>query len=96
MVINIYLDTKIILNCQEAQLHLEVVLDPVVHIVDGVCVYLTLLKNVPINSAGSKTYVWTLRSTFYNVRELSYILKWAWTLLLALYVVGVGVHQALM
>ena len=34
-----------------------------------------------------KTYIWTPRSTFYDARELSYTLKWLWTLLLALLVV---------
>ena len=48
MVKNIYIDTKIILNCQKAKLHLHlaVVLDPVVGIVVGV--YLTFLKSVLI------------------------------------------------
>ena len=80
---NIYVDTKInILKCQGAELHLEVDLDPVVGIVIGVGVHLAVLKPVPINSALSKTYIWTPRSTFYDAWELSYTLKWTWTLLL--------------
>ena len=65
MVKNIYIDTKIILNCQKAELHLhlEVALDPVVGIVVGVGVHRAVLKPVPINSAWSKTYIWTPRST---------------------------------
>ena len=66
------------------ELHLEVALDPVVGIVIGVEVHLTVLKPLPINSAWSKTYTWTPRSIFYDVRELRYTLKWSWTLLLAL------------
>ena len=94
MVKNIYLDIKInLLQCQGAELHLEVALDHDVCIVVGVGVHLTVLKPVPINSAWSKTYIWTLRSTFYNVRELSYTLKWAWTLLLALLLVLVYIGQ---
>ena len=88
MVENIYLDTKInLLRCQGAELHLEVAVDHVVDIVVGVGVHLTVLKPVPINSAWSKTYIWTPRSTFYNARELSYTLKWPWTMLLALFLV---------
>ena len=78
MVKNIYLDTKInILRCQGAELHLEVGLDPVVGIVVGVGVHWAVLKPVPINSAWSKTYSLTLRSTLNDVRELSYTLKWS-------------------
>ena len=44
MVKNIYLDTKIILlQCQEAELHLEVALDHVIGSVVGVGVHLTVL-----------------------------------------------------
>ena len=58
MVKNIYLDTKInILRCQGAELHLKVGLDPVVGIVVGVGVHQALMKYVPVNSAGSKTYI---------------------------------------
>ena len=95
MVKNIYLDTKLgqnidldtkinLLWCLGAELQLEVALDPVVGIVIGVEVHLTVLKPLPINSAWSKTYTWTPRSIFYDVRELRYTLKWSWTLLLAL------------
>ena len=81
MVKNIYLDTKInLLRCQGAELHLEVALDPVVSIIDGVGVHRAVLKPVSINSAWSKTYILTPRSTLYDVRELSYSLKWLWTL----------------
>ena len=77
MVKNIYFDIKInLLQCQGAELHLEVGLDPVVGIAVGVDVHYAVLKPVPINSAWSKTYIWTPRSTFYDVRELSYTLKW--------------------
>ena len=76
MVKNIYLATKIkLLQCQGAELHLEVALDHVAGIVDGVGVDRVVLKPVPINSAWSKTYIWTSRSTFYNASELSYTLK---------------------
>ena len=59
MVKNIYLNTKIVLNCEkvELHLHLEVALDLVVGIVVGV--HLTFLKSVLINSEWSKTYIWT-------------------------------------
>ena len=88
MVKNIYLDTKInLLRCQGAELHLEVALDPVVSIIDGVGVHRAVLKPVPINSAWLKTYIWTPRSTFYDARKLSYTLKWPWTMLLALFFV---------
>ena len=81
MVKNIYLDTKInLVRCQGAELHLEVALDPVVGIVGGVGVHRAVLKPVPINSAWSKTYIWTPRSTFYDARELSYTLKWSWAM----------------
>ena len=94
MVKNIYLDTKInLLWCQGAELHIEVALDHVVGIVVVVGVHLTVLKPVPINSAWSKTYIWTPRSTFYDSRELSYTLKWPWTLLLALLLVLVYIWQ---
>ena len=52
-------------------------LDPLVSIVDGVGVHWAVLKPVPINSAWSKTYSLTLRSTLNDVRELSYTLKWS-------------------
>ena len=79
MVKNIYMDTKInLLQCQEGKLHLEVALDHVV----GVGVYLAVLKPVPVKSAWSKSYIWTPRSTFNDARELSYIWKWPWTMLL--------------
>ena len=55
-----------------AELHLKVALDPVVGIVVGVGVHWAVLKPVPIYSAWSKTYIWTPRSTLYNVRESSY------------------------
>ena len=65
-------------------LHLKMALDPVVVIIDGVGVHRAVLKPVPINSAWSKTYILTQKSTFYNVRELSYTLKkWPWTMLSA-------------
>ena len=47
-------------------------LDHVVGLVVGVGVHRAVLKPVPINSACSKTYIWTPRSTLYNVREPSY------------------------
>ena len=85
MVKNKYLDTKInLLQCQGAELHIEVALDHVVAIVVGVGVSLEVLNPVLVNSAWSKTYIWTPRSAFYNAMELSYSLKWPWTLLLAL------------
>ena len=88
MVKNIYLDTKInLLRCQAAELHLDVVQDHVVSIVVGVGVHLAVLKPVPINSAWWKTYIWTPKSTFYNAMELSYTLKWPWTMLMALLLV---------
>ena len=94
MVKNIYVDTKInLLWCQGAELHLEVAIDHVVDIVVGVGVHLTVLKPVPINSAWSKTYIWTPRSNFYNARELSYTLKWPRTMLLALFLVLVYIWQ---
>ena len=43
-----------------------------------------VLKPDPINSAWSKTYIWTPRSTFYDASEQSYIWKWPWTMLLLL------------
>ena len=42
-------------------------LDPVVGIVVGVGVHLPALKPVPINSAWSKTYILTPKSSFYDV-----------------------------
>ena len=70
MVKNIYLDIKInLLQCQRAELHLKVALDHVVGIGLGVGVHLTVLWPVPINSAWSKTYIWTSRSTFYDARK---------------------------
>ena len=78
------MDTKInLLQCQAAELHL----DHAVGIVDGVGVHLAVLKPVPINSTWSKTYIWTPKSTFYNAMELSYTLKWPWTMLMALLLV---------
>ena len=38
-------------------------------------VHQAVLKPVTINSAWSKTYIWTLRSTFYDARELSYTIS---------------------
>ena len=38
----------------------------------GVGLHLAVLKHVPVNSAWSKTYIWTPRSTFYDARKLSY------------------------
>ena len=94
MVKNIYLDTKInILRCQGAESHLEVGLDPIVGIVVGVGVHWAVLKPVPIYSAWSKTYIWTPRSTFYDARELSYTLKWLWTMLLPLFLVLVYIEE---
>ena len=88
MVKNIYLDTKInLLRCQGGELHLEVALDHAAGIVLGVGVYWAVLKPVPINSAWSKKYIWTPRSTFYNERKLSDPLKCLWTMLLALFLV---------
>ena len=72
---------------------LEVVLDSVVGIIDGVEVHWAVLKPVSINSAWSKTYILALRSTFYYVRELSYTLKWLWTLLLASFMVFGYIEQ---
>ena len=74
-------------RCQGAELHLEVALDCVVAFVLGVGVHWGVLKPVPINSAWLKTYIWPPRSNFYNARELSYTLKWPWTMLLALFLV---------
>ena len=54
-----------------AELHLEVALDPVVGIVLVVGVQLTVLKPDPINSAWSKTYIWTPKSSFYIARDMS-------------------------
>ena len=65
MVKNIYLDTKInLLWCQGAEIHLEVVLDPVVGIVVDVGVHVTVLKPVLINSAWSKTYILLVLSLY--------------------------------
>ena len=50
------------------ELNLEVALDPVVGIVVGVGVHVTVLKPVPINSAWPKTYIWTSKSSSYNAR----------------------------
>ena len=41
-------------------------------VVLGVSVHQTVLNPVPINSAWSKTYIWTPRSTFYDARRLRY------------------------
>ena len=61
MVKNIYLDIKInLVQCQGAEVHLEVNLDHVVGIVVGV--HWAVLKPVPINSARSKTCILTPRS----------------------------------
>ena len=88
MVKNIHLDTKIYLQlCQEAELHLEVAQDSVDGIVFDVGVHLAALIPFLVNSAWSKTYIWTPRSTLYDARELSYTLKWLWTKLLALFLV---------
>ena len=85
---NIYLDTKInLLQCKWAELHLEVALDHIVGIFLWVVVYRAVLKPIPINSAWLKTYIWTPRSTFYDAREVSYTLKWLWTMLLSLLLV---------
>ena len=73
MVKNKYLDTKInLLQCQGAELHIDVALDHVVAIVVGVGASLAVLNHVLVNSAWSKTYIWTPRSTFYDARKLSY------------------------
>ena len=73
MVKNIYMDTKInLLQCQAAELHLDVALDHAVGIVDGVGVHLAVLKPVPINSTWSKTFIWIPSSTFYGVGQMSY------------------------
>ena len=97
MVKNIYLDIKInLLQCQGAELHLEVALDHVVGIVVGVVcvgVHLEVLKPVPVNSVWSKTFIWTPRSTFYDSQEPSYTLKWPWTMLLAVLLVLVYIWQ---
>ena len=94
MVKNRYLDTKFnLLWCQEAELHLEVALDHVVGSVVVISVHLAVLKPVPVNSAWSKTYIWTPRSTFYDARKLSYTLKWPWTMSLAVLVVLVYISQ---
>ncbi len=94
MVKNIYLDTKInLLRWKGAELHLEVAMVHVVGIVLGVGVHRAVLKPVPINSGWSKTYIWTPRTTFYDARELSYTLKWLWTMLLALLLVLVYIGQ---
>ena len=68
-------------------------LDHAVGIVLGVGVHRAVLKPVPINSAWSKTYIWTPRSTFYDARKLSYTLKWPWTMSLAMLVVLVYISQ---
>ena len=58
--------TKInFIQSQEAELLLEVALDPVVG------VHWAVLIPVQINSAWKKTYLWTLRSTLYDANELS-------------------------
>ena len=94
MVKNIHLDIKInLLQCQGAELHLEVTLDHVVGIVAGVGVHRVVLKPVPINSAWSKTYIWTPRSTFHDARELSYTLKKLRTVLLPLFLVLVCIEE---
>ena len=94
MVKNIYPDTKIyILQCYEAELHLEVALDQFIGSVVGVCVHLAVLKHVPVNSAWSKTYIWTPRSTFYDARKENYTLKWPWTMSLAVLLVLVYTWQ---
>ena len=56
------------------------------HVIGGVGVHLAVLKCVPVNTALSRTYIWTPRSTFYNVRKLSYTLKLPWTMTMALLV----------
>ncbi len=68
-------------------------LDHVVDIVVGFGVYRVVLKPVPINSSWSKTYIWTPRSTFYDARELSYTLKWLWTMLLPLFLELVYIEE---
>ena len=50
-------------------------LDHVVGSFVGVDVHMEVLKPVPVNSAWSKTDIWTPRSTFYDARKLSYTLK---------------------
>ena len=63
MIKNIYLDTKInLLQCQGADLELEVDLNHGVGVVVGV--HSTVLKPVPINCAWLKTGIWTPKSTF--------------------------------
>ena len=54
------MDTK----SKGAELLLEVALDLVVGIVAGDALHLAVPKPVPINSAWSKTYMWTPRSAF--------------------------------
>ena len=94
MVKNKYLDTKInLLQCQGAELHIEVALDHVVAIFVGVGVSLEVLNHVLVNSAWSKTYISTPRSTFHDARELSYTLKWLWTVLLPLFLVLVYIEE---
>ena len=56
--------------------------DGIVVGVDGIGVHVAHLKSGPVNSAWSKTYIWTPKVSFYNVRDLSYTLKWNWTMLL--------------
>ena len=88
LVKNIYLDTTIyLLRCQEGELHLEVALDHVLGSVVGVGVHLAVLRHVPVNSAWSKTNMWTPRPTFYDTRKLSYTLKLPRTMLLAFFLV---------
>ena len=90
---NIYLDTKIyLLRCQEAELRLEVAMDHDIGFV-GVGLHLAVLKHVPVNSAWSKTYIWTPRSTFNYARKLNYTLKWPRTLLMALFLMLVFIWQ---
>ena len=52
-------DKIYLLRCQEAKLHLEVAIDHVIGSVVGVGVHLLVLKHVPVNSAWSKTNMWT-------------------------------------
>ena len=60
------MSTKINLRqSQESESLLEVALDPV----GGV--HRAILIPVQIDAAWSKTYIWTLRSTFYDANELS-------------------------
>ena len=40
-----------------------------------------------------KTYIWTPRSIFYYARELSYTLKWPWTMLLKLFLLLVYIEE---